>query len=104
MRAASTTPTVKVNDSDSRGFLSGLASFSRKASSFFKSDSPAENSATATIGVRGLSEDEIKGAEADFAEFEKMQGFASGKERSAGFARKGGLSALKVPHIGAKDK
>lgn len=104
VRAAATTPTVKVNDSDSRGFLAGLASFSRKASSFFKSDSEVESSGTATIGVRGLSEEEIKGAEADFAEFDKLLDFGSSKKRSANFARKGDLKAVEVPHIGGKEK
>jgi hypothetical protein len=76
-----------------------LASFSRKASSFFKSDRSATSSGTATIGVRGLSEDEIKTAQADFAEFEKMQRFASNGKRAGSFARQGKLSSTRVPHI-----
>jgi hypothetical protein len=70
-----------------------LASFSRKASSFFKSDRSATSSGTATIGVRGLS------AQADFAEFEKMQRFASNGKRAGSFARQGKLSSTRVPHI-----
>ena len=54
-------PTVQTESkSDSRGFLAGLASFSRRASGFFKSSSGRTSSGTATIGVRGLSEEEIK--------------------------------------------
>ncbi len=86
-------------ESDSRGFLAGLASFSRKASSFFKSGKDSTSSGTATIGVRGLSEQEINSAQADFAEFEKMQRFASSTKRAGSFAKQGGLSAIKVPHI-----
>ena len=104
VRAATAMPTVKVSDSDSRGFLAGLASFSRKASSFFKPDSYRTGSSTATIGVRGLSEAEIKAAQADFEELEKMQGFASGKERSESFAREGRLAAVQVPYIDDRDK
>jgi len=88
--------------SDARGFLSGLASFSRKASSFFKSDRGATSAGTATIGVRGLSEDEIKSAQADFVEFEKMKQFVSDGQRADGFARKGGLSAVNIPYFSGK--
>ncbi|MGD8349872.1 MAG: hypothetical protein PVI79_11570 [Gammaproteobacteria bacterium] len=90
-------------ESDSRGFLAGLASLSRKASSFFSIDRNSTSSGTATIGVRGLSEEEIRTAKPDFAEFEKMDGYASGKKRARRFARQGELAAAKVPYIsGAK--
>ena len=88
---------------DSRGFLAGLASFSRKASGFFSQDSTTASSSTSTIGVRGLSEVEIKSARADFGELEKMKKFASSERRVKAFAARGGLKASKVPHIsGAK--
>lgn len=103
VRAAESAPAVQAeSDSDSRGFLAGLASFSRKASSFFKSGDQNTSSGTATIGVRGLSEEEIKTAQADFLEFEKMKQFASSGKRVAGFSRQGGLKAVKVPHISGK--
>ena len=84
---------------DSRGFLAGLASFSRKASGFFSQDNSATSSGTATIGVRGLSEDEIRSAKADFHELEKMKIFASDRKRMSKFSSGGGLKASKVPHI-----
>ncbi len=90
--------------SDSRGFLAGLASLSRKASSFFKSSSKPTSSGTATIGVRGLSEEEIKGAQADFAELEKLKGFASNDRRASSFAQKGELKAKKVAYISGQKK
>lgn len=104
VREGSSAPVVEsTNESDSRGFLAGLAAFSRKASSFFKSDdSSATSSGTATIGVRGLSENEIKAAQADFVEFEKMKRFASNGKRASSFARQGGLSSTRVPHISGK--
>lgn len=104
VRDAATTPTVKVSDSDSRGFLAGLASLSRKASSFFRSDSRRGSSGTATIGVRGLSEAEIKGAQADFEELEKMHLFASSRQRSTDFASEGGLDAVAVPYLAGREK
>ncbi len=87
------------NKEDSRGFLSGLAAFSRKASGFFSQDSGVTSSGTATIGVRGLSEAEISSAQADFDELQKMQGYASSKKRMRGFASAGSLKASKVPHF-----
>jgi hypothetical protein len=100
VRAAESAPVIQDESaSDSRGFLAGLTSFSRKASSFFKSDDRNTSSGTATIGVRGLSEEEIKTAQADFVEFEKMKQFASSRQRAASFSRQGGLTAIKVPHI-----
>jgi uncharacterized protein YraI len=89
---------------DSRGFLSGLAAFSRKASGFFTQDSKATSSGTATIGVRGLSESEINSAQADFDELEKMKGNASNRKRMKKFAEAGGLKASQVAHIPGADK
>jgi hypothetical protein len=84
---------------DSRGFLAGLASFSRKASGFFTQDGAATSSGTATIGVRGLSEAEINSAQADFEELKKMMGFASNAERMPRFTANGELKASKIPYL-----
>ena len=84
---------------DSRGFLSGLAAFSRKASRFFGGGSSTTSSGTATIGVRGLSEEELKAAKPDPAEFVRMRGFASDSTRLASFRQEGRLSANEVAHI-----
>jgi hypothetical protein len=89
-------------ESDSRGFLSGLAAFSRKASRFFGAGNSGSNSGTATIGVRGLSEDEIKSAKPDAEEFAKMQGYSSDRQRMARFALDGQLSANEVEHLKPK--
>lgn len=91
-------------EADSRGFLSGLAAFSRKASRFFSGGSSGSNSSTATIGVRGLSEEEIKSARPDPAEFEKMQGYSSDQQRMAQFRLDGRLSANEVEHLKPKKK
>ena len=104
VREAAAIPLVETGESksDSRGFLSGLAAFSRKASRFFRPDSRSTSAGTATIGVRGLSAAEIKSAKADFDEFLKMERFASNQKRAGEFARQGGLSAQKVPHISGR--
>lgn len=92
------------SESDSRGFLAGLASFSRKASGFFggANNSSGGSTRTATIGVRGLSEEEIKAAKPDLAELLKLQGFGSGQSRMKSFVRTGKLAALKVKHLKKK--
>ena len=88
---------------DSRGFLAGLASFSRKASGFFGGGNDSgESSPTATIGVRGLSEEEIKGAKPDLEELKKLQGFSSSKTRMKAFIAGGGLTSKKVKHLKKK--
>ena len=92
-------PVITEQKEDSRGFLSGLAAFSRKASGFFTQDSKATSAGTATIGVRGLSESEINSAQADFDELEKMEKYASSRKRMTSFAETGGLKANKVAHI-----
>ena len=94
---------VTESSEDSRGFLSGLAAFSRKASGFFTRGTDVNSSGTATIGVRGLSDAEIKSAQADFDELARMKKYASSSKRARKFASNGGLKPAKVAHIsGAK--
>ena len=90
---------VSEQQEDSRGFLAGLASFSRKASGFFRQESGATSAGTATIGVRGLSESEIESAQADFGELDKLESYASNANRLRDFTRAGKLKASKVPHV-----
>ncbi len=85
--------------SDSRGFLAGLATFSRKASRFFGGGNSNTGSGTATIGVRGLSEAELKSAQPDLLELERMRGFASNAERSARFGRDGELRTHEIKYL-----
>lgn len=97
------TPEIKA-EPDSRGFLSGLASFSRKASRFFTASDTGGSARTATIGIRGLSEEEIKKARPDLEELDKMQQFASSSTRMSGFAKEGQLVARNIAHIEDKEK
>jgi hypothetical protein len=90
--------------SDSRGFLAGLAAFSRKASGFFRSSNSTTSSGTATIGVRGLSEAQINAATPDYDEFKKMQQYASDNTRLVEFSQSGQLSVNNVQHLVAGKK
>jgi len=92
---------VVENKTDSRGFLARLASFSRKASSFFGAGSSTGNTQTATIGVRGLSEEEIRSAVPDFEELEKMHQHASNLQRMPAFSSDGKLVARRIAHLRA---
>lgn len=92
------------NQTDQRGFLAGLASFSRKASRFFSGGGSSTSAGTATIGVRGLSEAQIKSARPDFEELEKMQQFSSNNTRLTQFRLNGQLSANDVAHLKLKGK
>ena len=84
-------------DSESGGFFSGLASISRQVSRLFNSDRVnASNSRTATMGVRGLSEAELKAAKPDLNELNKMKQYVSSPNRVNDFVREGHLGALDV--------
>jgi hypothetical protein len=90
---------IEEAEEDSRGFLAGLASLSRKASRFFSSDSRSTSAGTATIGVRGLSEAELKSAKPDLDELAKMQQYASNQSRMKQFKQNGHLNINDVKHI-----
>ena len=103
VRSGSYTETPKVETKpDSRGFLAGLASFSRKASSFFGGGNSTSSAKTATIGVRGLSEEEIKSAVPDFKELGKMALFASSNDRMPAFGD-GGHAVITAVRKAASD-
>ncbi|MCK5667383.1 MAG: hypothetical protein KAI17_28040 [Thiotrichaceae bacterium] len=88
-------------EQNSGGFFSGLASLSRKASGLFTSNNKKGYSFqnTATIGVRGLSEEQIKNAKADLNELKKMETFRSSRKNSKKYAKQGHLKAIKVSHM-----
>ncbi|MGB5330244.1 MAG: hypothetical protein WBO58_18690 [Gammaproteobacteria bacterium] len=105
IREGSFAPAAEVEtESDSRGFLAGLAAFSRKASGFFRPGNATTSSGTATIGVRGLSEVEINAARPDYDEFKKMQQYASNNVRLVEFGQSGQLSVNNVKHLAANKK
>lgn len=84
----------------SGGFLAGLASLSRRASSLFSSNRRSSSSQrTATIGVRGLSEEQIKNAKPDFAQLARMESHRSSSKRAGLFARQGTRKAQQISHM-----
>lgn len=87
-------------ETDSRGFIPGLAALSRKTSGYIgggNQSAPSNNgSVTATIGVRALSEAEIKSAKPNPKEQEEMHSFASSASRMTAFIRQGKLQVQQV--------
>lgn len=93
--------TVK-QQSSSGGFLSGLANLSRKASGLFSSNRNNDrkrHGSVATIGVRGLSEEQIKNAKPNLKELEKMEKFRVNKKSAKSYARKGQRTPIKLAHM-----
>lgn len=93
---------IHQSEQESGGFFSGLASLSRKASGLFGGgdrDGGYSFQNTATIGVRGLSEEEIRNAQADFDQLNRMEKYRSNKKKARKFADKGHKVASKIPHI-----
>jgi len=91
---------ISEKEKDSGGFFSGLASLSRKASGLFSSEKKGYSfQRTATIGVRGLSEEQIKNAKPNLDELKKMESFRSKKRKSKSYADQGHLKAIEVAHM-----
>lgn len=96
---------VTTEKQESGGFFGTLANLSRKASGLFSSERKGYSyQRTATIGVRGLSEEQIKNAQADYAELEKLESFRSSKKLSKQFSLNGQLQARKVKHMPKSSK
>lgn len=60
--------------------------------------------ATATVGIRGLSEEEMKNAKPNAAEFAKMKTYAVSKPDAEAFARRSRLNATPVTYVDANGK
>ncbi len=91
---------IQEQKKQSGGFFSSLASWSRKASGLFSSEKKGYSfQRTATIGVRGLSEEQIKHAKPDYKQLDKMESFRSNNNSARLYAKAGNLKADKVPHM-----
>jgi hypothetical protein len=87
-------PSTVTSSSSSGGGLSSLTS----ALGFGKPRQ--EQAKMATIGVRGLSEEELKNASPNPEALKKMQSFRADKNAAASFARDAKLAAQSVPYPG----
>ena len=55
---------------------------------------------TATIGIRGLEEEDLKQAHFDEGQMRQLDGYAASREQAAAQAGKSGLSASRVEYLG----
>ena len=97
-----TTPALVSQKSDSkRGVLSGLDSLSRSTSALFGRRELEGNSGnmTATIGVRGLSEADLKNASPNAVELQQLKVNAVSDRSALQFAQTGGLKAEKIKEL-----
>ena len=96
---SSQVPVVKKKQSG--GFLSGLSNFSRKTSSLFgkKESTSNDGDLVATIGVRGLSEQDLKKAKPNAEEFKKLASYAVNENDAKKYAKTAGLKAADVDHL-----
>ena len=67
--------------------------------SFFKSKPRGPSTQTATIGVRGLSEEELKSATPNPEALKKLQTFMADRSGSESFAREANLAAVRVDYV-----
>lgn len=74
--------------SSSLGGLNGLLASGRTA-----------NSGTDTTGVRGMTEEDLNNAQANPAEFQKMQAYASDKNVAVAFGKRAKLTQSNVPYF-----
>lgn len=56
---------------------------------------------TATIGIRGLDEEDLKQAHFDEGQMRQLDGYAASREQAAAQAGESGLSAVRVEYLGS---
>lgn len=56
---------------------------------------------TATIGIRGLDEEDLKQAHFDEGQMRQLDGYAASREQAAAQAAKSGLNATRVEYLGS---
>lgn len=61
---------------------------------------PRQNvNVTATIGIRGLEEEDLKQARFDGGQIQALDGFAAGRDQAQAHAGRAGLSAVRVDYL-----
>lgn len=89
-----------VQQKESGGVLSGLSNLSRRTAGLFgQRETSASDSLTATIGVRGLSEEDLNKAKPNPAELDKLHGFAADSGGATQYASAASLKKQRVDHL-----
>jgi hypothetical protein len=89
-----------VQQKESGGVMSGLSNLSRRTAGLFgQRETNTSDSLTATIGVRGLNEEDLNKAKPNPAELEKMHGFSSDTGNASQYASAAGLKKQTIEHL-----
>jgi hypothetical protein len=95
--AAQTPPPAATTTPRSGGFFANLA---RGTTGLFgRSPAPTERTATATIGIRGLSADELRSANPNPAAVQQMEAYRADTVQASSFARDAALAAQTVEYL-----
>lgn len=70
-------------------------------SKIFNLATTGSSGSTVTTGVRGLSEEKLRNAQPNPADFKLMQGYAANKAEAQKFAKAGQLKAEQMDYLGA---
>ena len=71
--------------------------------SFLKGPQRAPSTQTATVGIRGLSEEDLKNASPNPEALKKLQSFKADKAAGESFAREAKLAAARVDYVDSDD-
>lgn len=104
VRAGQVPPTVVAETrDDQRGVLSDLASLSRSASGLLGGGNRAgTNQTTATIGIRGLSAEELEAAKPDQKQLKQLKKYGVSPSAGKKFAKSAKLKKRKVKSLDGK--
>ena len=104
VRAGQVPPTVVAETRDEqRGVLSDLASISRSASGLLGGGNRAgTNQTTATIGIRGLSAEELEAAKPDQQQLERLKKYGVSPKAGKQFAKSAKLKKRRVKTLDGK--
>lgn len=96
---------VQFSTSTAKPGLSGtIESLSRSTASLFgqKASTSTHKSVVATLGVRGLSEDELKNAQPNYSAVDALASYQSNKQQAKALAAAAALKATRIKYIGKK--
>lgn len=94
-----------IQNKETGGVLSGLSNLSRRTSGLFgRREMEKNDGLVATIGVRGLSEEDLKNARPNPEELAKLDGYAAQTSAAEQFAARGGLKSRKIKSLPSPKK
>jgi hypothetical protein len=89
-----------IQNKTSGGVLSGLSNLSRRTSGLFgRREMEKNGNLTATIGVRGLSEEDLNNAKPDPQQLAELEQYAAESSAAKKFAAAGGLKTRKIKSL-----